>query len=594
MAYKGEHGSRSVVPSGALVAYLLSAASCGTSSIGVRTYEVPHVVGPPGSQMSGTATYAAKTARDKPLADLSPAVIAPPTDVSICDVWLEVMHDKEIESDQTCIKRPGKSFAFPSPLYLRGKEDGLTDTQFNGMCQPEDGTPDDNHKHCAWSGLYRKNYPLAFKISTNSHEPLSHFAHIIRVFRNGTLVFSWKDDSVLSDLVIPGATLAARLMPFGAPMDLRIIPAGSPDDPSIDTQVSQTIDPLTSRIEVVKGVLLGPGGVGMDPAVACVSWLVSNAQSTAQQILGKTPAPLTPAPANCTAPGGSAAALHDTFTAAIQGGVQSVNQDIETEIKALGTQYGVAIENAAEKAKAALSSRVATSTLPNQLTVSKTLDEVNQLAGQGAQVFDALLASVRSVLANVKQLTTDRDAQARQLAAVTDALEQEGSVFTAFTKNPDLVSGETALDMHYGDKFQFFVLAPWHGLPIRVTRNIGADLGLETAIPILDFGGFRYQWGTGRSESFRLGAGIMYFKDEDTVAQSTVTTTGTTTTPSTASVFNVAAEASVSWFGFMMGAGYVLNDRDYNGFWDDDRIRVIVGADLLKLFANKSAELSAF
>jgi hypothetical protein len=591
MAYDKQLDDRSEVRFAASAA-LLCLAGCG--SIGVRNYEVPQIVGPPGSQTSSTATTAAKAARDSK----ETATAAAP---DVCDVWLEVMHDKEIESDKTCIKRPGKGFAFPSPLYLKGKEDGLTDTQFNGMCQPEDGATDDNHKHCAWSGLYRKNYPLSFEISTGSGEPLSHFAHIIRVFRNGTLVFSWKDDSVLNALMVPGAALAAKLMPFGAPMDLRIIPAGSPDDPSIDTQVSKTIDPLTSRIEVVKGVLLGPNGVGVDPAVACVSWLVSSAQSTAQQILGKTASPPGTPPDGCTAPSGSAAALHDKLTAAIQGGVQTVNQDIEAEIKVLGTQYGVAIENAAEKAKAALTQKVATTTLPNQLTVSKTLDEVNQLAGQGAQVFDALLASVQGVLANVKQLTTDRDAQARQLASVTDALEQEGSVFTAFTKNPDLVSGETALDMHYGDKFQFFVLAPWHGLPIRVTRNVGADLDLETAIPILDIGGFRYQWGTGRSESFRLGAGIMYFKDEDALAQAemmTTTTTGTTTTTTTnnatTSVFNFAAEASVSWFGFMMGAGYVINNREYSGFIDRDRVRLIVGADLLKLFANKSAELGAY
>ena len=44
----------------------------------------------------------------------------------------------------------------------------------------------------------------------------------------------------------------------------------------------------------------------------------------------------------------------------------------------------------------------------------------------------------------------------------------------------------------------------------------------------------------------------------------------------------------------MMGAGYVLNDRDFHGFRDRDRVRVLVGVDLLKVFGNAPAEAISF
>jgi hypothetical protein len=442
---------------------------------------------------------------------------------------------------------------------------------------------------CAWSYQYRDNYPLSFTIRTESGEPLSDFAHTIRVFRNGKLIFAWKDDNVLASLNIPGQVLAASLMPYGAPMDLRIIPAGSPDDPTVDTQVAQSVDPVLSRLKIVEGVLLGPQGPGAPvfPEIACVRWMVLKAQATALQIVGKTPPTTLPQqPAGCSPPAdGPATAVHDKIVVAIQSGAQTVNNDIETAIAGLRTQYGGAIAAKAEKAKAAVIADYKDKPLPNGLTSDVTVDQINQLAEQGAQIFDSIDASVKAVLANARQLVKDRDAQAREFAAVTDALAQNGSVFEAFTKDPALVDGEKSLDMHYGDRFQFFFLAPWHGLPIRVTRNVGTDLTLATAIPILDLAGFRYQRGTGRSQSVRLGAGFMYFKDELQEVPLGATTSQTD------SVFNVAAEANVNWFGFSVGAGYVLNDRNFGGFWKSDRIRVIVGADLLKLFGNTAAEV---
>ncbi len=216
-----------------------------------------------------------------------------------------------------------------------------------------------------------------------------------------------------------------------------------------------------------------------------MSWMVSKAQESAYQILGKTPpGKLGPQPTDCAPPAdGQAAKLHDQIVAAIKGGAQAANQDIDSAITALGAQFGASIATEAEKAKASLIKKGEAHELPNGLTVAKTVEQINELAGQGAQIFDSVGASVRAILADAKQLTKDRDEQAREFAAVTDALAENGSVFEPFTKNPALVDGETSLDMHYGDRFQVFFLAPWNGLPIRVTKNVGTSLGLEERDP---------------------------------------------------------------------------------------------------------------
>ncbi|HXI54929.1 MAG TPA: hypothetical protein VNO55_02645 [Polyangia bacterium] len=415
-----------------LVAAVFVAALSGASGCS-RSFVVPPNLGPPGSKPATRSAVAAAA---------PPGSAAPKPADQPCDVWMQIAtSDANIASRFLCIKRTGAPFRFPSPIYFEGKESRI-DTQFNGMCAPEDGAPvtsataaagvsSKSADRCQWSHLFRSNYPLSFIIKTASDDtPLATFAHIIRVFRNGKLVFSWKDDSVLSQLVVPGETLKAHLMPFGAPMDLRIIPAGSPDDPRTETQVGQTIDPITSRLEIVKGILLGPSGANVPEQVACVAWLASQAKATALQIAGKPGQPASSAPPGCHAPAtGNAQELHEQITVAIQNGLQTANHGIEAAIRAIGTQYGLAIEGAAEEAKQTLQREVPNKVLANGLTVSRTIDEVNQLAGQAAEIFDTLSRDVHSTLANVKQLVTDRDAQAREYAAVTEALAQSELVW---------------------------------------------------------------------------------------------------------------------------------------------------------------------
>jgi hypothetical protein len=528
-----------------------------------------------------------------------------------CEVRMEVYNaDKTVESGSICIKRSDQSFRFPFPIFLKGDE-GRVGRQFNGMCltaekkelEPDQAAADKvgytqaaetadevaslKVRTCDWTRLFRDAYPLTFKIYTEGRKlPLGQFARTIRVFRNGKLVFSWKNENTLAEVVIPGSSLTARLMPFGAPIDLRIIPTTSPEDPRVITKIDESIDPLWARINTAKTVLLAPIKEGVAEELACLQWLVGGAEATAQEILGRPAKPQGAKPTGCEAPKGNAAALHERLRQSVLDAGATVDRTLDEEIARLGKAYGDRIREAAAEAKQKLSKHAADAMLPNGHSVSSTVAQIDDLATAGATIFDELNRSIRSTVADAKKFARDRDAQARQLAAVTEALELQGSAFDPYTKNPELVEGEMALDMRYGDKFQWFTLAPWHGVPFRVTGNAGADINLATAIPILDLIGFRYQWGTGRSTSFRTGLGFLYFQDENTVA-----TAGTTASTSAS---NVAAELNVGWAGMVFGAGYVLNHRSYDGFVDVDRVRLIIGADLLKIFGNRNAEVPVF
>src|SRR5205814_4152033 len=82
--------------------------------------------------------------------------------------------------------------------------------------------------------------------------------------------------------------------------------------------------------------------------------------------------------------------------------------------------------------------------------------------------------------------------------------------------------------MTCGERWQLFGLAPWHAVTFRLAQNTGANFGLESAIPVLDVIGVRYQRGAGRLQSVRAGLGVMYFKDQVETQATAATPTGAT------------------------------------------------------------------
>ena len=528
-----------------------------------------------------------------------------------CEVMFRAEHlagDSTIVSAPVCLKYQGGPVNFPDPIFLHGHE-GHLGTQFNGMCldvgkdepafsgdlpgpspapPPGGKSPDDKttQKPCAWTHLFRDGYPFTFSIETTDHLPLSRFFHIIRVFRNGRLVFAWKGDSTIAKLAIPGSALLARLMPFGAPLDLRIIPTGVPiDEGRTMTSVDAAVDPLRRNLDTVLRVAredLVTNDPDLPPELACLVWQVGAIRSIALTLAGG--AAITPdPPPHCAPVAGPADEARAKLRSAIARAAATADSAVDAELEAVRRQSGALVEATARQAKDALIKRVKTAPGLGVKT-QEMLRHIDDLTASSAQTFDRLDLIARQLQVDARRFIEDRDRQAAQLAAATAALEKQGSAFDPFTENPALVEGEIALRMEYGDRFQFFAFAPWHGVPIRLTQNPGASFGIENAIPVMDVVGFRYQWGSGRSTSLRAGVGILYFKDEATEKDAV------TDKENTKSVFNFAGQLNFSWTGIILGLGYVLNHRDYGSGWNNDRLRLIVGADLLKVFGNRSAE----
>jgi hypothetical protein len=101
---------------------------------------------------------------------------------------------------------------------------------------------------------------------------------------------------------------------------------------------------------------------------------------------------------------------------------------------------------------------------------------------------------------------------------------------------------------------------------------------------VLDIVGFRYQWGVEGWKEFRMGAGILYIKDPFTSPDDST---------KTVDHFNLATQLNINAFGgFIVGVGYVVTNAGSPGsaFWREDRIRVLVGADLIKLITGIKME----
>lgn len=98
---------------------------------------------------------------------------------------------------------------------------------------------------------------------------------------------------------------------------------------------------------------------------------------------------------------------------------------------------------------------------------------------------------------------------------------------------------------------------------------------------MIDLLGFRVQFGRSRFADFRMALGGSGFEDKEKASAE----------DATRRVFNWAAHASVGFGTVKLGLGMVFNNRSS---FDGDparRLRVIVGADLLKLITGRNIEL---
>jgi hypothetical protein len=98
-------------------------------------------------------------------------------------------------------------------------------------------------------------------------------------------------------------------------------------------------------------------------------------------------------------------------------------------------------------------------------------------------------------------------------------------------------------------------------------------------VPVLDAVGGRWQWGTSRFNDVRFGFGALYsvLKGNDGVDH-----------------WNLGGEANLSVATFHLGLAYTPFRRaSFGDLGNQDRFRMLIGADLYKLIAGGNLELSS-
>ena len=118
----------------------------------------------------------------KAAAPVAPAAAAP-----ACDVWLTLKTwDGAVYSDALCIKEPGKLIAIPARIALSSKKK----VRLDRYCEAK-GTDEKDKQLCIWNRQYYDKYPFSFVLASGDAQPLSTHLSLVRVIRNGKVVYSW-------------------------------------------------------------------------------------------------------------------------------------------------------------------------------------------------------------------------------------------------------------------------------------------------------------------------------------------------------------------------------------------------------------------
>lgn len=163
-----------------------------------------------------------------------------------------------IVSHPVCVKQAQKAPRIPDHITLQ-----MDDARFdqyrmclgNELIPPAKSIPWPGSKgSCIWNRTFRDSFPVSFIFYTikegktakagdkDARDPeLSDYIRLIRVFRNGELVYRWLSHSSLEPMVlsgkhvllVPGKALVNHYMPHLSPIDIRLIGATTQVDASL-------------------------------------------------------------------------------------------------------------------------------------------------------------------------------------------------------------------------------------------------------------------------------------------------------------------------------------------------------------------------
>lgn len=489
-----------------------------------------------------------------------------------------------VATEGVCLKYPDKELELPSRIVIAGK--GLTD--FGDIC---DGAPvalNDGREWCVWNHSVRNKYPFSFTFVAKAGQ-ISDYVALARVYRNGSLIARYNSASALaepqvlrfraSDLRVPNNPFVAH-PPHLAELDLRVFPAGATlDEATLDEEVVNYRERAKQRVLSALSAAVPPSLAAKAGEINCVMERVKRLEAQARAVVEPTGVPALSA--GCTEDVHAAPAdllsLRELY--------EKSKGKAEPELEKLDSRARGRIDEiraALPKLKTELAQKLSALDVDGTKdAVEQTLQRLDQAIAEAATTCDQTLALAQSLRSSVREVLQDRKAQARAYEALVASLDKSGTVLEQYKQNPPIAPGERQLSMKHGDRFQWFALAPWNGVPVSLAEGGSAgELQLANAIPILDLFGGRYQWAASRFADVRFGVGGMYFRDlvpgEDGAEVER---------------FHGAFQANVGIANFKFGIAWVPETTQEGARnWSERELRVLIGSDLLKLISGNNVE----
>jgi hypothetical protein len=199
---------------------------------------------------------------------------------------------------------------------------------------------------------------------------------------------------------------------------------------------------------------------------------------------------------------------------------------------------------------------------------------------------DSLPVLVTIIKKTAIAVATDPESQERIYRASAKGIGDERALFKDRVPNPQPIRQEVVLPMQYRDVFQNYYLAAWTGIPLPVFSDSGIkyEPRVENLIPIIDFAGWRVQWGDSVFTDFRWAAGIIGTRETRVVNDVESLTN-----------FNLGPQFNITLAGAAkLGVAYIVREDESTGTdWADRRnFRVLLGADIVKLITGKDTAAS--
>jgi len=523
-------------------------------------------------------------------------------------------------------------FCLPAPEAIEAEKDGADKGDDGsgkmGNCDGKSSGPCVGVSTCQWNGRFHSSRPFTFTLVAAKDAKVGDFVELVRIYRNGDLMAAWNrtsDQKNPGEVALGGNALrsgfwAATLPPHLAALDFRVVPRGTEIGDAVDLTVRNDHDLFRRRVTqaLLDGAL--PEGSPARESLDCLKDAVVRAHEEIKKTI-RGEGGLPQLKTTCEM---SLGLVHGTPLSDKYADVKNhtrdklieLKNDAEAELekaqKTLESKLPEAAKKALkegadkllaaakaevrEKVKAELAKEPKTELVDflererKALGLNPEINDLNTLyvtfgllkkdvdsqVTFGLRAVDEARALALELYDEARRVGTDTERQAQLFNAVAESLRSQGDVFEARRDNPVLLVGEQAMPMEYSDHWQGFMLAPWNGVPIR-PKQAEADISAAIAIPLIDFFGVRLQWGKSRFAEARAAIGGGY------TATTRVNADGTETTKS-AFLPNV----SLGFGTFKLGLGVVTVKT---GPKFNDQIRIIIGADLMKLLTGSNVEV---